>query len=51
MYIHVYICVCLCVCVCCPTSRVPAKDEFPDLIVDEDEETVREGAEPPAGPG
>lgn len=36
---------------CCPTSRVPTKDEFPDLVVNEDEETVRERAEPPARPG
>lgn len=41
----------MCVCVHCPTSRVPAKDEFSDLIVNKDEETVRECAEPPAGPG
>lgn len=38
-------------CVRSPTSRVPAKDEFSDLIVDKDEETVRERAEPPARPG
>ena len=32
------------------TPGVPAQDEFADLIVDEDEETVGEGTEPPAGP-
>lgn len=37
-------------CVCCLTSRVSAKDEFSDLIVNKDEETVRERTEPPTGP-
>lgn len=32
------------------TPGVPAQDEFANLIVDEDEETVGEGTEPPAGP-
>lgn len=32
------------------TSGVSAKDEFSDLIVNKDEETVRERTEPPAGP-
>lgn len=46
---------------CCPppplaalpsplTPWVPAQDEFADFVVDEDEETVGEGTEPPAGP-
>lgn len=38
----------------CPASPltpgVPAQDEFADFVVDEDEETVGEGTEPPAGP-
>jgi len=33
------------------TSGVPADEEFSDFIIDEDEETVGEGAEPPARPG
>ena len=32
------------------TPGVPAQDEFANLIIDEDEETVGEGTEPPAGP-
>lgn len=32
------------------TPRISAKDEFSDLIVNKDKETVRESAEPPAGP-
>ena len=32
------------------TPGVPAQDEFADFVVDEDEETVGEGTEPPAGP-
>ena len=32
------------------TSWVSAKDEFSDLIVNKDEETVRERTEPPTGP-
>lgn len=32
------------------TPGVPAQDEFADFIVDEDEEAVGEGTEPPAGP-
>lgn len=32
-----------------PTPGVPAQDEFANLIIDEDEETVGEGTEPPAG--
>lgn len=35
---------------CSPTSGVSAEDEFSDLIINKDEETVRESAEPPAGP-
>lgn len=35
---------------CYLTSGVSAKDEFSDLIVNKDEETVRERTEPPAGP-
>lgn len=34
-----------------PTSRASAKDEFPDLVVNKDDETVGERAEPPAGSG
>lgn len=34
----------------CLTSGVPAKDEFSDLVVNEDEEAVGERTEPPAGP-
>lgn len=33
------------------TTRVPPQDELPDLIVEEDEEAVGEGAEPPSDPG
>lgn len=36
---------------CSRTAGVSAKDEFSDLIINKDEETVRESAEPPAGPG
>lgn len=61
MYVHLYVFICIYkisisqagMSVClngCPTSRVPTKDELPDLIVNKDEETVREGAEPPARP-
>lgn len=32
------------------TARIPPQDELPDLIVDEDEEAVGEGAEPPSDP-
>lgn len=32
------------------TPGISTKDEFPDLIVNKDKETVRERAEPPAGP-
>lgn len=32
------------------TPRVPSQDELPDLIIDEDEEAVGEGAEPPGDP-
>lgn len=32
------------------TPGVPAQDEFADFVVDEDEEAVGEGTEPPAGP-
>lgn len=32
------------------TSGVSAKDEFSDLVVNKDEEAVRERTEPPAGP-
>ncbi len=35
---------------CDHTSRVTAKDEFSDLIVNKNKETVRERTEPPAGP-
>jgi len=38
------------VCVCYLTSRVSAKDELSELIVNKYEETVRERTEPPAGP-
>ena len=31
-----------------PTPGVPAQDEFANLIIDEDEETVGEGTEPPS---
>lgn len=40
----------MCECVRNLTSRVSAKDEFSYLIVNKDEETVRERTEPPAGP-
>lgn len=33
------------------TSGAPAEDEFSDLVVNKDDETVRESAEPPGGPG
>lgn len=35
---------------CDLTSRVSAKDEFSDFIVNKDKETVRERTEPPTGP-
>lgn len=41
---------CIYMFVCDHTSRVSAKDEFSDLIVNKDEETVRERTEPPTGP-
>lgn len=36
--------------VCELTSGVSAQDEFSDLIVNKDEETVWERTEPPTGP-
>lgn len=33
------------------TPGISTEDEFSDLIVNKDKETVRESAEPPAGPG
>lgn len=33
------------------TSRAASEDQLTDFIVDKDEQGVREGAEPPAGPG
>ena len=30
-----------------PTSRAPSQDQFADLIINEDDQTVGEGAEPP----
>ena len=30
-----------------PTSWIPSQDQFADLIVNEDDQTVGEGAEPP----
>ena len=32
------------------TPRVPPQDELADLIIDEDEETVGKGTEPPGDP-
>lgn len=32
------------------TAGVPPQDELPDLVVDEDEEAVGKGAEPPGDP-
>lgn len=32
------------------TTRISSQDELADLIIDEDEETVREGTEPPGDP-
>lgn len=32
------------------TPRVPPQDELSDFIIDEDEETVRKGTEPPRDP-
>ena len=51
MYV-VCVCVCVCerVCKCYRTSWAPAKDDFSNLIVNKDEETVRERTEPPTGP-
>lgn len=33
------------------TSWAASKDQFTDFIIDEDEQGVWEGAEPPVGPG
>lgn len=33
------------------TTGVSPQDELPDLIVDEDEEAVGDGTEPPGDPG
>lgn len=32
------------------TTRISPQDQLPDLIVDEDKETIGEGAEPPSDP-
>lgn len=32
------------------TTRISPQDELSDLIIDEDEETVGEGTEPPGNP-
>lgn len=32
------------------TSRVPAEEKFSDLIINKDEETIGESAEPPGWP-
>lgn len=50
MYCTCLLCVCAGVCAA-PTSGAPAKDEFSDLVVNKDDETVRECAQPPGGPG
>lgn len=33
------------------TSRAASEDQLADFIIDEDEQGVGEGAEPPVGPG
>ena len=33
-----------------PTSRAASQDQFADLIINEDDQTVGEGAEPPTDP-
>lgn len=32
------------------TARIAPQDELPDLVVDEDEEAIGEGTEPPSDP-